>query len=107
MNRFLQYAADKCQLKPEGLRSSKWDAVQKEHLKKEPVCQWCGSDKNLNVHHIQPFHVKPELELDPNNLITLSRDCHFSIGHFCNWKLSDPKIKTICELYRKSKQTSV
>ena len=104
MNRLMQYAADKIQGKPEGLRSPKWDKVQKAHLEKEPVCQWCGSVKALNVHHIQPFHVNPSLELDQNNLITLCRPCHFSAGHFCNWKGYDKKVKCVCQLYSKAKQ---
>ena len=103
MNRYIQYAADKIQGKPEGLRSSKWPAVEKAHLQKEPVCQWCGSVKALNVHHVQPFHVKPKLELTESNLITLCRSCHFVQGHYCNWKLFDKYVKKICSEYRKTK----
>ena len=39
------------------------------------------------MHHIKPFHLYPQLELDPNNLITLCRskywrfDCHLAVGH--------------------------
>jgi hypothetical protein len=43
----------------------------------------------LEVHHIRPFHLYPQLELEPGNLITLcerdGRDCHFTFGHFHNW----------------------
>ena len=27
--------------------------------------------KKLNVHHVKPFHLYPQLELDENNLITV------------------------------------
>ena len=26
-------------------------------------CQWCGGTTHLEVHHIKPFHLDPELEL--------------------------------------------
>lgn len=70
-------------------RSSKWPEVQKAFLKQNPTCAVCnkkGSVLNpLNVHHQNPFHAKPELELDPNNLITLCRIHHFWWGHLGNW----------------------
>lgn len=67
-------------------RSSRWPAVRKEYLKKHPVCEATGSNKNLSVHHIKPFNYNPELELDHNNLITLSEDfggsnIHLLLGH--------------------------
>ena len=68
-------------------RSSEWSRVRKEFLEKNPVCACCGGDKKLQVHHIQPFHSHPELELEESNLITLCRrkkygiDCHLLVGH--------------------------
>lgn len=63
-------------------RSPKWGEVRKEHLKKQPYCQACGTTKKLEVHHIEPFHVNPAKELDPSNLITLcDKYCHYAIGH--------------------------
>jgi len=52
----------------------------------------CGGKEKLEVHHLQPFHIKPDLELDPNNLITLCEsknhgiNCHLFIGHLGNYK---------------------
>ena len=70
-------------------RSGHWAALRKEHLKKEPCCQWCGGTYKLQVHHIRPFHLHPELELDPDNLITLCQvpetDHHLDIGHNGNF----------------------
>lgn len=71
-------------------RSPEWSRVAHEHLLHEPACVACGyRGRGLQVHHIRPFHLHPELELDPNNLITLcevkGRDHHLLIGHLDNW----------------------
>jgi len=68
-------------------RSSKWPEVRKRHLLKQLVCQACGTKKGLEVHHIVPYGVNPDLELDVNNLITLcDKYCHFAIGHLMDYK---------------------
>lgn len=68
-----------------GKRSSKWPALERAHKLKEPACQWCGSTMNIQVHHIRPFHLQPDLQLDPANLISLCEtpgvDCHLRQGH--------------------------
>ena len=105
--------------KPYGLssrapRSPLWAKARLEHLKREPVCQWSGSKFDLEVHHILPFHLKPELELDPNNMITLSgrsnhifaralraiignENCHLIHGHFGNYQNYNPDIRAQCD----------
>lgn len=69
-------------------RSSKWPKVRKIHLKQYPNCANCGKDKSLQVHHIKPFHLHPELELSPSNLLTLCGNprCHLDKGHLGYWK---------------------
>lgn len=71
------------------LRSSHWSSVRTAHIKAHPLCEICGKDKGLNVHHIKPFHIRPELELDPTNLITLCEsggmNCHITFGHLGNF----------------------
>lgn len=65
-------------------RSPEWPRVEKEHLAKQPRCAVCEGRKKLQVHHIKPYHIHPELELDPNNLITLCEagtSCHLVFGH--------------------------
>lgn len=42
-------------------RASQWASVRKLHLKREPFCAWCGGTENLQVHHIHPFALNPEL----------------------------------------------
>jgi 5-methylcytosine-specific restriction endonuclease McrA len=69
------------------VRSPKWQNVRKEHIKNNPYCISCGRDKRLEVHHIKPVHLFPELELDPGNLVTLCADpCHLLFGHLMNFK---------------------
>jgi outer membrane murein-binding lipoprotein Lpp len=85
------------QLADEGLfgaaRSSKWSAVRRAFLKIHPECEACGSRDELNVHHIKPFNVAPELELDPTNLITLCRKHHFEVGHLGNWRSANATVR--------------
>jgi hypothetical protein len=61
-------------------RSPRWPAVERAFLKAKPWCECCGRDKVLprgvQVHHCFPFHFaillgRPDLELDPRNLIGL------------------------------------
>ena len=77
-------------------RSPKWPRTQDKHLKKFPTCAACGGTANLNVHHKKPFHLFPELELEPTNLITLcmdgDKDCHIKIGHGGNFKAYNPEV---------------
>ena len=87
-------------------RSDKWPAVRAAHLRDEPRCRWCGGAADLEVHHVEPFHVKPELELDPNNLLTLcmakGRECHYRCGHKGeSWLVFEPRIRELCAEHRK------
>jgi 5-methylcytosine-specific restriction protein A len=72
-----------------GLRSGKWPAVEKAHLKMFPTCAACGTRKLNVVHHIRPFHVEPHLELVDTNLLTLcespAHNCHLIFGHLLCW----------------------
>ncbi len=70
-------------------RSPRWPAVRKVHLKTNPTCAACGTRDKLEVHHIHPFHIYPELELVGSNLLTLCEtggNCHLMIGHLKNFK---------------------
>lgn len=79
-------------------RSPQWPAVRKSWLKIHPACAACGTTTNLEVHHIQPFFLRPDLELNPNgdNLITLCEtagNCHLFVGHLKNWKSYNKNVK--------------
>ena len=77
-------------------RSGSWRRIEKDHLRVEPICQACRGTKHLQVHHERPFHLRPELELNPNNLITLCMgpsECHLRIGHGDDWKAYNPDVR--------------
>ncbi len=87
--------------KPEELhrssRSPKWPEARAAHLAKNPVCEVCGGKEKIEVHHVEPFHERPELELSEENLVTLCADpsckAHLTIGHLGNYQLHNPKIR--------------
>ena len=89
-------------------RSSEWSRVQKEHLRREPACVACGyKGRKVQVHHIKPFHLHPQLELDPNNLITLcaarGREHHLLLGHLDEWASYNEHIRAdVKRFYHKS-----
>jgi hypothetical protein len=43
-------------------------------------CQICGSNKDIQAHHIKPYKDYPELRYDINNGITVCIDCHVIIS---------------------------
>jgi len=72
-------------------RSPEWPRVEREHRLQYPACAACGyKGEGIQVHHIKPFHLHPQLELDPNNLITLcqieGREHHLLLGHLDDWE---------------------
>jgi hypothetical protein len=73
-------------------RSSGWRNVRKQYLKDNPGCAVCGSTSKVEVHHKVPFHLAPDKELDPDNLMTLCENkkyginCHLLIGHLGNYQ---------------------
>ena len=73
-------------------RSGKWTSFRKRHIKDK--CEVCKRTKRLELHHIVPFWVSPDIELDPLNVVTLDRRCHFAFGHFFNWRDWNINIKT-------------
>ena len=42
----------------------------------EYQCVKCGSDENLECHHIIPVSIEPLLSADMDNCITLCSECH-------------------------------
>jgi 5-methylcytosine-specific restriction protein A len=67
-------------------RDPRWRAKERELVERVGSCEACGTKKRLEVHHVRPFHVAPELELQESNLIVLCRRCHQFLGHHDNWK---------------------
>jgi len=80
------------QLRTSAPRSSGWPAVEKAHIKEEPFCRTCGTNHGLQVHHIKPFHLHPELELEDANLMTLCQPHHLLVGHLMLWASYNPNV---------------
>jgi hypothetical protein len=55
-------------------------------VESQPWCSCCRATKDLQVHHILPFHVRPDLEMETTNLMVLCRRCHLLIGHLGTWE---------------------
>lgn len=75
------------------LRSPQWQTLRKYYLISNPRCEACGARIDLEVHHIKPFHLFPEHELNWGNLITLCSRHHFELGHKGNWKDYNLEVK--------------
>ena len=81
-------------------RSGKWPAARAAHLEPHPACAVCGGSDKIEVHHIHPFHLHPERELDPTNFVTLCEDdadgvnCHLLFGHLGNFKSFNVDVLT-------------
>jgi 5-methylcytosine-specific restriction enzyme A len=81
-------------------RSVHWPRVRKEHLRDNPTCAVCGGKKKLDVHHVEPFNVNHDRELDPFNLITLcmgAMRCHLVFGHLGFWKSWNVRVREMAK----------
>jgi len=65
-------------------RHPDWSYVARMYMIDEPNCRVCGK-KGEAVHHILPVHLRPDLELDRNNMATVCHRCHLFVGHLDNW----------------------
>lgn len=85
-------------------RSPQWPAVERRHLNLNPFCAACGSQKELQVHHLKPFNLFPKLELQPDNLLTLCMDDaedHLLLGHGGYFSAYNPDILEHLEMLKR------
>lgn len=88
-------------------RSSKWASVRKKFLLTNNTCAACGGKKALEVHHKQPFHKNPELELKETNFVTLCEskengvNCHLLFGHLGNFKSINVNVDEDVKIWKK------
>ncbi len=74
-------------------RSPKFAKLAKEFIKeKGGKCEATGVSFDLEVHHIKPYHLYPELELEKSNLIVLTHWIHFFLAHLGRWASWNEKI---------------
>lgn len=69
----------------EKIRSSKEYKIWKNAVRQrdDGKCIWCGSTNNIEIDHIKPFAIFPELRFAIDNGRTLCRKCHSLTP---NWK---------------------
>jgi 5-methylcytosine-specific restriction protein A len=57
-----------------------WSKLRAWKLAKDPICHLCDLRGRVTaadtVHHINEVETNPELRLDPENLMSLCRECH-------------------------------
>src|SRR3990167_6844535 len=86
------------------IRSPHWREVRNKFIRENPLCSVCGKKgtflKPNEVHHCEPFHFKPELELSYANLITFCREHHLLIGHLMSWKSFNKDVKIDSEILK-------
>ena len=73
----------------ENPRSGKWPALERGVLQAHPTCAGCGKKATV-VHHVLPFHLWPEKELDPTNFVAVCPDCHLHLCHLGDFKSFNP-----------------
>lgn len=82
-------------------RSPDWSAFRKVYIKKN--CECCGTKgtllKPLQLHHCLPFHLYPEDERNPKNVITLCQPCHLRVGHLMNFRSFNKDVKADSALW--------
>ncbi len=88
-------------------RSSKWRKTRKRFLSDNPTCFVCNSKKKVEVHHIIPFHIAPDLELKFENLMSLCENgkfgivCHILLGHEGNYRKTNFTCERDATIWRK------
>jgi len=99
MIRVMEYLVDRMTGKaPKGAKRSKdWPAFRKAQIAKQPYCSVCKRTERLQLHHLTPFHVAPELELSPENTVVLCArskvlNCHLVYGHLGDFKRINPFV---------------
>lgn len=87
-------------------RSGLWPLVRRQHLELYPECLACGGRANLEVHHVRPYHLFPDEELNAGNLVTLcatpGRSCHHLFGHLLDWRSYNPSVYVHARLIRQA-----
>ena len=85
-------------------RSSNWSAVRRAFIDAHPFCAVCNKRGTLlspnEAHHKEMFNLRPELELEISNLITLCRRCHLIFGHLGNFRSYNVDIEVDARIWR-------
>ena len=74
-------------------RSPLWPQVRKQYLLKHPTCEACGTDEDIECHHLIPVHVDRSMELRADNLIALCSRDHLLLGHLNSFKSYNKHVR--------------
>jgi len=77
---------------------SKWRRVRDRYYATHKTCAMCGIARDIQVHHIKPWHLYPEERYSHKNLVSLCQPCHFRFGHGRNWKAYNPVVVDMAEI---------
>lgn len=80
------------------VRNPKWHSVRSKYLESNSSCICCNKKNDLEVHHIKPVSLNPELELDEENLATVCERCHLVVAHLNDWRKINPNVIQDCAL---------
>lgn len=56
--------------------SPEWEHISKKVKERDKSCRMCGSNQEMEIHHIIAFGESPELATEEGNLILLCKECH-------------------------------
>jgi 5-methylcytosine-specific restriction endonuclease McrA len=74
-------------------RSPQWRSVRDTYAAAHPACEACRAKAKIHVHHVKPFSLWPESELDAANLISLCDRCHLLLGHLGDYRAHNPLVR--------------
>ena len=79
------------------VRSPEWSKVRNDFIKENPLCEVCGKKGSRlepnQIHHLSPYHLFPEKELEKSNLATACRRCHLLIFHLNSFRSYNLKAR--------------
>ena len=86
--------------KKQNWRSSRdWRVCRIITIRRDKVCQLCGTRKRREVHHINSARYFPLLRTNPDNCIVLCKVCHRDLFHIL-YKGGYRKKTTEKDLYK-------
>jgi 5-methylcytosine-specific restriction endonuclease McrA len=77
----------------------------------DQTCAACGRSDHLEAHHVLPFHLYPQFEMDPRNWIALGRhpdhlNCHLIVGHLGDYEAFNPLVRELAATLQFSRRLS-
>ena len=80
-------------------------------IRRDKVCQICGSMKNRQAHHMNHATYFPDQRFDPNNGICLCNECHkifhTSFKRSYRKKCTKEDFRQFIELFMRAKSNSI